>query len=119
MIKQDSGGSIVSTASVAGLVGLAGASSYNSSKHGVVGLTKTAALEYAASNLRINAVCPGFIERFANDSKRLDTVKNLGARLPLKSLGGQNEVAKAYIFLLQNNYASGTIIDIDGAELSS
>ena len=60
MLKQG-GGAIVSTASVAGLVGLAGRSAYVASKHGVVGITRTAALEYAQQGIRVNCVCPGYI----------------------------------------------------------
>lgn len=80
-------------------------------------LVKSLSVEIAP--IRINAVSPGFIERFADDTKRLKTVNSLGALLPLQRLGTQSEAASAYLFLLQNRYASGTILDIDGAELYS
>src|SRR5277367_1085364 len=62
MLKQGGSGAIVNMASIAGLVGVAGAAAYSASKHGVIGLTKTAALENAKSGIRINAVCPGTVE---------------------------------------------------------
>jgi NAD(P)-dependent dehydrogenase (short-subunit alcohol dehydrogenase family) len=87
MLKQG-GGSIVNTASTAGLLGAVRMGAYAAAKHGVVGLTKTAALEYARSNIRVNAVCPGVIGtppilQWMEDPKRKDALlgqEPIGAR---------------------------------------
>jgi NAD(P)-dependent dehydrogenase (short-subunit alcohol dehydrogenase family) len=119
MSKQGSGGSIVSTASVAGLVGLPGASSYNSAKHGVVGLTKTVALEYAARNLRVNAVCPGFIDtpmlgRVTDASEKIRD--KLIGQVPMKRVANPDEIGNAVAWLLseKSSYVTGVALPVDG-----
>ena len=123
MTKQDTGGSIVSTASVAGLVGLPGASSYNSAKHGGVGLTKTVALEYAASNLRVNAVCPGFIEtpmleRVTDASEKIRN--KLIGQVPMRRVATPDEIGNAVSWLLseKSSYVTGVSLPVDGGWIS-
>ena len=119
MKKQDGGGSIVSTASAAGLIGIPGASAYNAAKHGVVGLTKTAALEYASRNIRFNAVCPGFIEtpmlnRVTDQSVKIrDT---LIASVPMKRVAQASEIGDAVAWLLsdRSSYVTGVALPVDG-----
>jgi len=119
MKKQNSGGSIVSTASAAGLIGIPGASAYNSAKHGVVGLTKTAALEYAARNIRFNAVCPGFIEtpmlnRVTDASVKIR--ESLIASVPMKRVAQPSEIGEAVAWLLsdRSSYVTGVALPVDG-----
>jgi len=98
------------------------------SKRGYLGFTGTAAINGAIESLvkslsveispiRVNAVSPGFIERFDDDSERLAIVKNLGSRIPLNRLGTLSEVSAAYEYLLGNDYTSGMVLTIDGGEL--
>jgi NAD(P)-dependent dehydrogenase (short-subunit alcohol dehydrogenase family) len=112
------GGAIVNTASVAGLRGLRRASAYVAAKHGVVGLTKTAALEYARAGLRVNAVCPGFIETgmtrpFLDRPGVLDRVSHVE---PVGRVGQPAEVAEAVVWLCSDAaaFVTGLAMPVDG-----
>src|SRR6266705_877904 len=93
------GGRIVNTGSIAGLVGLPTSSAYVAAKHGVLGLTKTAAIEYAGDNIRVNAVCPGFIETRMTE----DTMRRRGdaviAQTPMRRMGQPGEIAEMVAWL--------------------
>ena len=105
MLKQG-GGSIVNTASAAGLIGLPGGTAYVASKHGVAGLTKSAALEYAKSGIRINAVCPGFI-RTAMVERVIDggtiSEEAIIASEPIGQIGKPEEIANVVLFLCSDD----------------
>jgi NAD(P)-dependent dehydrogenase (short-subunit alcohol dehydrogenase family) len=119
MLKQGRG-AIVNTSSGAGLVGakFAGAP-YSASKHGVLGLTKTAALEYARSGIRVNAVCPATIKTpmgddlFRNDPQREAQIANA---LPIGRWGTPEEVAEAVIWLCSDaaSFVTGHAMAVDG-----
>ena len=118
MLKQGSG-AIVNTASGAGLVGVAGMSAYVASKHGVVGLTKTAALEYAMSGIRVNAVCPGLIqtpmvERLTNAQPQLGEA--LVAAEPIGRTGRPEEIAESVVWLCSDaaSFVTGHAMSVDG-----
>ena len=118
MLKQDHG-SIVNTASVVSILGQPDMSSYVACKHAVLGLTKTAALEYAENNIRVNAVCPAIVstpmlDRFTGGDKEL-TAK-LTAEYPIKRLVSTEEVADAVLWLCSNkaSYVNGHSLMIDG-----
>jgi NAD(P)-dependent dehydrogenase (short-subunit alcohol dehydrogenase family) len=122
MLRQG-GGSIVNNSSVAGLVGLEGISAYAASKHGVVGLTKTAALEYAQSGIRVNAVCPGVIrtpmvERYTGDDA--ETEAEFAAIEPVGRMGSAEEVAEAVMWLCSDaaSFVTGHAMAVDGGFLA-
>jgi NAD(P)-dependent dehydrogenase (short-subunit alcohol dehydrogenase family) len=118
MAKQGSG-AIVNTASIAGLVGIQTSSAYVASKHGVIGLTKTAAIEYAP-NVRVNAVCPGYIE---TDMTR-DTMKRRGeqilSQVPFRRMGKAEEIAEMVCWLCSDraSYVSGVGYNVDGGVIA-
>jgi NAD(P)-dependent dehydrogenase (short-subunit alcohol dehydrogenase family) len=113
------GGAIVNCASVAGLVGFGGIPAYTASKHGIVGLTKTAALDYATTGIRVNAVCPGIIrtamiERFTGGSP--EALAQMKAQEPVGRLGEPAEIASAVLWLASADasFVTGQAIAVDG-----
>lgn len=122
-MAKSGGGAIVNLASVAGLIGFAGLSPYVASKHGVVGLTKNAALEYAQSGIRVNAVCPGGIDTRMLDSlaeqatSGTQTSSEMMDQLhPMGRIGTPEEVANLIVWLCSPNasFMTGAAIPIDG-----
>jgi NAD(P)-dependent dehydrogenase (short-subunit alcohol dehydrogenase family) len=101
MLKQG-GGVIVNTASILGLTGEYGLASYCASKHGIIGLTKTAALEYAHKNIRVNAVCPGPIRTAMLEAPVVHFPKMMDmllAKTPMRRIGEPEEIAGAVLWL--------------------
>jgi len=119
-MQAHGGGAIVNTASIAGLIGLETASAYVAAKHGVIGLTKTAALEYAAANIRVNAVCPGFIETRMTESTMQRRGEVILAQIPAHRLGRPGEIAEMVVWLLSEraSYVTGAAYNVDGGWMS-
>ena len=118
MLKQG-GGAIVNTASDAGLLGVSRMPAYVASKHGVVGLTKTAALEYAKAGIRVNAVCPGVIktpmvERMT--SQLPGRMERMAAAEPVGRMGKPEEIAAAVVWLCSDaaSFVTGLPMPVDG-----
>jgi NAD(P)-dependent dehydrogenase (short-subunit alcohol dehydrogenase family) len=115
---QQGGGAIVNTASVAGLVGLPYASAYVASKHGVVGLTRTAALEYAKQGIRVNCVCPGYIETPMTEQGRNDPERmaHMLASEPIGRIGKPEEIAETVVWLCSDaaSFVTGHTMTVDG-----
>jgi NAD(P)-dependent dehydrogenase (short-subunit alcohol dehydrogenase family) len=110
------GGAIVNTASIAGLVGLAGATSYVAAKHGVVGLTKTAALEYAQDNIRVNCVNPGYIKTPMTDPTMAERYDSIMTTVPMRRLGVPEEIAEAVVWMCSDraSFMTGASHIVDG-----
>jgi NAD(P)-dependent dehydrogenase (short-subunit alcohol dehydrogenase family) len=118
MLKQG-GGAIVNTSSVSGLVAMRGFSAYVASKHGVVGLTKTAALEYAKQGIRINAVCPGAIRTPLTENAYAvhpELEASISRRVPMGRIGTPEEVAEAVVWLCSDaaSLVTGHAMVVDG-----
>lgn len=117
---QQRGGTIVNIASIMGLVGSwSGTAAYNASKHGVVGLTKTAALEHARLGLRINAVCPGYIRTPLIEHalmSRPEMEEQILLRHPIGRMGRPQEIAEAVVWLCSDaaSFVTGHTMTVDG-----
>ncbi len=123
MAKQKKG-VIINISSILGKVGFATSAHYVAAKHGVIGLTETAALEYATEGIRVNAICPGFIDTplltKGHINSHADVKKHIIDLHPMKRLGKAQEIANAFIFLAcdETAFMSGSSIVIDGGYLA-
>ena len=113
------GGAIVNTASAAGLIAVPGMSAYVASKHGVIGLTKTAALEYAKAGIRVNCVCPGAIDTPMLKTAvagNPDAIGALIAAQPAGRLGMPSEIGEAAVWLCSDraSFVTGHAMAVDG-----
>lgn len=122
-LRRRGGGAIVNVASILGLVGFANAPAYTAAKHGLVGLTKVAAIEYAPEGIRINAVCPGFIEtpmvmdRGVAAGSNPEAYAQIAALHPIGRLGTPAEIAAAILWLSSEEatFVAGHALVADGA----
>ena len=111
------GGNIVNISSLAGLNGFKGNAPYSVAKHGVIGLTRSAAQEYATLGIRVNAVCPGFTDTAIIKPEIRDFVdKVIAIRVPMQRTGRPEEVANTIAWLLsdESSYVNGTYMEVDG-----
>jgi len=117
---ENGSGSIVNISSILGSVGFAGSSGYAAAKHGVVGLTQTAALEYSAKGIRVNAVGPGFIETPLLNALDAEMKKQLVTLHPIGRLGQSEEVAELIYWLSseKSSFVTGSYYPVDGGYLA-
>lgn len=119
LLKSSEGGSIVNISSALGLVGFANASPYVASKHAIIGLTKSAALEFAHARIRVNAIAPGAVDTplfrstTGSSPEGLEAITQLH---PMKRIASPSEIADGVMFLLgsASSFITGTILPIDG-----
>ena len=118
---KNGGGSIVNMASILGKVGFPMSSAYASAKHGVIGLTETAACEYATQGIRVNAVGPGFIQTPLLDKNlNAEQLKGIAAMHPMQRLGTAQEVAELVLWLAsdKSSFVTGSYYNVDGGYLA-
>ena len=118
-MKKQGSGAIVNNSSLGGLVGIAERGIYHASKHGVVGLTKSAGLEYAPQNIRVNAICPGIIETPMVSGmleSQPEAMAELMKDVPIKRLGRADEIADAVLWLCSpaSTFVIGHALPVDG-----
>ncbi len=112
-LKQKDG-CVINMSSVSGLSGMPRQTNYSASKAGIIGFTKALAKEVAGYNVRVNAVCPGFIETDMVSGMQAKNREKIEEAVPVKRLGSAEEVAKVCVFLARSPYIIGETIRIDG-----
>jgi NAD(P)-dependent dehydrogenase (short-subunit alcohol dehydrogenase family) len=115
-------GSIVNVSSAAGLIGYPGLPAYVASKHGVLGLTKTAALEYARKGIRVNAVCPGMVRTpMLAGSLSMEDIDKMGRTTPMGRVAEAHEIASTICHLASDDaaYVTGVAYSVDGGALAT
>jgi len=120
LMLQNGGGAIVNMSSTAGVRGLAGLTAYSTTKHGIVGLTRVAALDYADRNVRVNVLAPGTIDTYKLAQVPPERREWMRARIPAGRLGTPKEIADAVVWLASDQaaYITGATIVIDGGRLA-
>jgi NAD(P)-dependent dehydrogenase (short-subunit alcohol dehydrogenase family) len=120
MLNSGTGGAIVNMTSTAGLEAVGGLAAYVSTKHGIVGLTKVAALEYAARNIRVNAIAPGPILTTQLERAGEAAQHNVAKAMPMRRIGRPEEIAAAVLWLCSDaaSFLTGATIPIDGGKLA-
>jgi NAD(P)-dependent dehydrogenase (short-subunit alcohol dehydrogenase family) len=121
MLKQESGGSIITISSIQGVTSIEGTMAYTASKHGVIGMTKTLAVDWATRNIRVNAIAPGFIARDDEPLMRDETaIKFVKSRTPMQRWGTTRELGLAVLFLASPaaSYITGAVLAVDGGWLA-
>lgn len=115
-MQAQGSGVIVNTGSVAGLTGLPTSSAYVAAKHGVLGLTKTASIEYAPDNIRVNAVCPGYIRTRMTEDVMRRRGDQVMAHVPFRRMGEPEEIAEMVAWLCSDraSYVTGACYNVDG-----
>src|SRR6478736_209223 len=116
MLAQGGGGAIVNTASIAGLIGLATSAHYVAAKHGVVGLTKSAAIEYAQDGIRVNCVNPGYVATAMTKETIEERGQEILAKVPMRRFGVPNEIAEAVAWMCSDkaSFMTGASHVVDG-----
>ena len=121
LMLNNGGGAIVNTSSGAGIIGIKGSPAYTAAKHGVIGLTRATALDYAAQNIRVNVVCPGYIdtpmmERFTGDTA--EGRAKVISEEPIGRMGRPEEIANAVVWLCSEaaGFVVGSAMVVDGGQ---
>jgi NAD(P)-dependent dehydrogenase (short-subunit alcohol dehydrogenase family) len=118
-MREQGSGAVVNNSSIGGIIGIAGRGTYHASKHGVIGLTKSAALEYAARGIRVNAICPGTIETpMVTEmlAKEPEAMKEIMRDIPIGRLGRSEEIASTVLWLCSpgSSLVIGHALVVDG-----